>query len=165
MGDAKTNLRVKVIRELIHDPDSDVGLHAAIQTIQEDSIRDAMKPKLSVAEWSSYRYAMDIDWSIHSFHRPLVIAGSSCSMLRVNIFTDLFDDGLLSGTHAFDITPMNVSRTAKQVLEKLREVPEQAQAAAHLLTVTHEWLTEDSLPSYRQKVVSLRVSSVEFVER
>ena len=51
MGDAETNLRIKVVRELIDDPDFDVGLQAAIQTIQEDDL-DLMKPKLSVAEWS-----------------------------------------------------------------------------------------------------------------
>ena len=68
MGDAKTNLRVKVIRELIDNPDFDVGLHAAILTIQEDTIRDVMKPKLSVAEWSSNRYAVDIDGNAHSFN-------------------------------------------------------------------------------------------------
>ncbi len=165
MGDAKTNLRVKVIRELIDNPGFDVGLHAAIQTIQEDSIRDVMKPKLSVAEWSSNRYAMDIDGNAHSFNRPLAIARAGCTMWRVNVFTDLFDDGLLSGTHAFDITPMNVSRSAKQVLKNYAKCPIKAQAAANLLTATHEWLTEDVLLAYMQKAVSLYVLSVEFVEK
>ena len=164
MGDEHSNLRVKAIRELFHLPDFDVGIHAAIQTIQEGSIQDIMKPKLSVAEWASHRYAMDIDGNAHSFNRPLAIARAGCTMLRVNIFTDLFDDGLLSGTHAFDVDPSNIRRDAEQVLKRIRSMPDRGEDAAMLLTATHEWLTEDVLVDYMQKAIEIYTRSVKYVK-
>ena len=42
------------------------------------------------------------------------------SLPRVNVFTDLFDDGLKSGTHCFDVDVNNVGDDAPLVLAKLR---------------------------------------------
>jgi hypothetical protein len=59
MGSVDTNLRIKVTRALVNTSGFDVGIHAAIQTIKQDSITDLIKPTLQVSELSSYKYAMD----------------------------------------------------------------------------------------------------------
>ena len=162
MGNATSNLRIRASRELFNNSDFDVGIHAAIQTIQEDSIRDLMKPRMSTMKLSSFRYAMDIDGNAHSFNRPLAIARAGCTLLRVNVFTDLFDDGLLSDIHAFDINPARIGVEAPKVLEKLRETPEKAQSAATQLAMVHEWLTEDVLIAYMQVMIAQYVMAIQF---
>jgi len=52
------------------------------------------------SEWSAYRYALDIDGNAHSFNRPLAIARAGCTLLRVSVFTDLFNEGLLDSLHS-----------------------------------------------------------------
>lgn len=162
MGDATSNLRIRVSRVLSNNSDFDVGIHAAIQTIQEDKIRDLMKPIIPTTKLSSFRYAMDIDGNAHSFNRPLAIARAGCTLLRVNIFTDLFDDGLLSDVHAFDINPARIGVEAPKVLKKLRENPEKAQSAATLLSRVHDWLTEDVLVAYMQTMIAQYVMATTF---
>lgn len=49
MGNTTSNLRIRASRELFYNSDFDIGIHAAIQTIHEDSIRDLMKPRISTA--------------------------------------------------------------------------------------------------------------------
>ena len=164
MGNIDTNLRVKVTRALLNTSGFDVGIHAAIQTINKDSIMDLMKPKLEASEWSSYRYALDIDGNAHSFNRPLAIARAGCTLLRVNVFTDLFDEGLLNEIHAFDVDPTKVELDAPRVLHKLQEAPDKAQAAAALLSETHQWLTEDVIRIYMREVVTEYVRAVHFVD-
>ena len=83
-------------------------------------------------------------------------------MLRVNVFTDLFDDGLLSDIHAFDINPARIGVEAAKVLEKLRETPEKAQSAATQLAMVHEWLTEDVLIAYMQVMIAQYVMAIQF---
>ena len=163
MGTSDSNLRVRVSRELFNHSDFDVGIHAAVQSIQEDSIRSLMKPKLHISEWSKYKYAMDIDGNAHSFNRPLAIARAGCTLLRVNIFTDLFDDGLLSEVHAFDIDPAYIVTDAYQVLHKLRESPNRAEASAKLLYEVHEWMTEAVLVEYMRKAIATYVRAVNFL--
>ena len=105
---------------------------------------------------------MDIDGNAHSFNRPLAIARAGCTLLRVNIFTDLFDDGLLSDVHAFDINPARIGVEAPKVLKKLRENPEKAQSAATLLSRVHDWLTEDVLVAYMQTMIAQYVMATTF---
>ena len=164
MGNATSNLRIRASRELFNNSDFDIGIHAAIQTVHEDSIRDLMKPKMSTSDLSSFKYAMDIDGNAHSFNRPLAIARAGCTLLRVNVFTDLFDDGLLSDIHAFDINPARIGVEAAKVLEKLRETPEKAQSAAAQLTMVHEWLTEDILIAYMKMMIAQYVEAAKFVD-
>ena len=114
-----------------------------------------MKQKMSTFALSSYRYALDIDGNAHSFNRPLAIARAGCTLLRVNVFTDLFDDGLLHKTHAFEtLTPLKSELDADRVLEDLRRMPRVAQNAAAKLTEVHEWLTETALTVYMQAMIA-----------
>ena len=164
MGTADTNLRIKVTRDLVNTSGFDVGIHAAIQTIKQDSITDLMKPTLQASELSSYKYAMDIDGNAHSFNRPLAIARAGCTLLRVNVFTDLFDEGLLNGIHAFDIDPAKVKLDAPRLLRELREAPDKAKAAATLLSETHAWLTEDVIMTYMREAITQYSRSVRFID-
>ncbi len=164
MGTADTNLRIKVTRDLVNTSGFDVGIHAAIQTIKQDSITDLIKPTLRVSELSSYKYAMDIDGNAHSFNRPLAIARAGCTLLRVNVFTDLFDEGLLNGIHAFDINPAKVRLDAPRLLRELRAAPDKAKAAATLLSETHAWLTEEVIMTYMREVITQYSRSVRFVD-
>ncbi len=164
MGSVDTNLRVKVTRDLVNTSGFDVGIHAAIQTIKQDLITDLMKPTLQVSELSSYKYAMDIDGNAHSFNRPLAIARAGCTLLRVNVFTDLFDEGLLNGIHAFDIDPAKVKLDAPRLLRELRAAPDKAKAAATLLSETHAWLTEDVIMTYMKEAITQYSRSVRFIE-
>jgi len=164
MGTADTNLRIKVTRDLVNTSGFDVGIHAAIQTIKQDSITDLIKPTLQVSELSSYKYAMDIDGNAHSFNRPLAIARAGCTLLRVNVFTDLFDEGLLNGIHAFDIDPAKVKVDAPRLLRELRAAPDKAKAAATLLSETHAWLTEDVIMTYMREVITQYSRSVRFTD-
>ena len=113
---------------------------------------------------SSFRYAMDIDGNAHSFNRPLAIARAGCTLLRVNVFTDLFDDGLLSDIHAFDINPARIGDEAAKVLKNLRRTPEKAQNAAAKLTMLHNWLTEDILIAYMQEMIAQYVKAANFFD-
>lgn len=72
----------------------------------------------------------------------------------MNVFTDLFDDGLLSDIHTFDINPARIGVEAAKVLKNLRETPEKAQSAAAQLTMVYEWFTEDILIAYMQVMIS-----------
>jgi hypothetical protein len=164
LGNIDTNLRIKVTRALLNTSGFDVGIHAAIQTINKDSIMDLMKPKLEASEWSAYMYALDIDGNAHSFIRPLAIAHAGCTLLRVNVFTDLFNEGLLNEIHAFDIDPSKVKLDAPRVLLKLQETSDKAQAAAALLSETHQWLIEDVIKTYMREVITEYVRAVRFVD-
>jgi hypothetical protein len=164
MGSVDTNLRIKVARDLVNTSGFDVGIHAAIQTIKQDLITDLMKPTLQVSELSSYKYAMDIDGNAHSFNRPLAIARAGCTLLRVNVFTDLFDEGLLNGIHAFDIDPAKVKLDAPRLLRELRAAPDKAKAAATLLSETHAWLTEDVIMTYMKEAITQYSRSVRFID-
>ena len=164
MGTADTNLRIKVTRDLVNTSGFDVGIHAAIQTIKQDSITDLIKPTLQVSDLSSYKYAMDIDGNAHSFNRPLAIARAGCTLLRVNVFTDLFDEGLLNGIHAFDIDPAKVKLDAPRLLRELRAAQDKAKAAATLLSETHAWLTEDVIMTYMKEAITQYSRSVRFID-
>lgn len=164
MGNIDTNLRVRVTRDLVNTSGFDVGIHAAIQTINKDSITGLMKPKMEASELSSYRYALDIDGNAHSFNRPLAIARAGCTLLRVNVFTDLFDEGLLNGIHAFDIDPSKVKLDASRLLNELRDTPIKAQTAATLLSETHRWLSEDVIMAYMREAITQYSSAVHFID-
>ena len=164
MGNKDTNLRIKVTRDLVNTSGFDVGIHAAIQTINKDSITNLIKPMLEASDLSSYKYAMDIDGNAHSFNRPLAIARAGCTLLRVNVFTDLFDEGLLNGIHAFDIDPSKVKLDAPRLLHELREAPDKAQAAATMLSETHRWLTEDVIMAYMREAIAQYSGSVQFTD-
>jgi len=104
------------------------------------------------------------DGNAHSFNRPLVIAREGCTLLRVNMFTDLFDEGLLNGIHAFDIDPAKVKLDSPRLLHELREAPSKAQAAATLLSETHLWLTEDVIMACMREAITQYSSSVRFID-
>ena len=55
---------------------------------------------------------------------------SGTSLPRVNVFTDLFDDGLKSGTHCFDVDVNNIGDDAPAVLANLRSNPGLAEKVA-----------------------------------
>ena len=79
------------------------------------------------------------------------------------MFTDLFDEGLLNGIHAFDIDPAKVKLDAPRLLHELRAAPDKAKAAATLLSETHAWLTEDVIMTYMREVITQYSRSVRFV--
>jgi hypothetical protein len=107
-GNAQTNLRAKVVRDLTNKDRFDVGITAAIQGMNTGSVADLMKPKIDRMDWSRFRYILDVDGNAHSFDRPLAIARANATMLRVNVWTDLFSDGLIAGKHCFDVDPTRV---------------------------------------------------------
>jgi len=96
------------------------------------------------------------------FNRPLAIARAGCTLLRVNMFTDLFDEGLLNGIHAFDIDPAKVKLDAPRLLHDLRAAPDKAKSTATLLSGKHTWLTEDKIMTYMREVTTRYSSSVRF---
>ena len=162
-GNAQTNLRAKVVRALHKKDGFDVGLTVAIQGMDPKSVADLIKPKIEAADWSGVKYLLDVDGNAHSFDRPLAIARIGATMLRVNVFTDLFNDGLNAGTHCFDINPSRVEKDAVELLNDLRDNPEKAESAARALHEVHQWLSDDVLVAYLREAMTRYVANVKFV--
>lgn len=163
MGDAMTNLRCKVVRALKDIHGFDVGLTAAIQTLAPRQVSDLLRSRIDAREWTGSRYILDVDGNAHSFDRPLAIARAGATMLRVNVFTDVWNDGLIAGRHTFDINPTNIGESAMNLLDSLREDADKAEGAARTLHELHEWFrSEDVMIMYLQELVTRYVESVKF---
>jgi hypothetical protein len=170
-GDARTNLRARIIRVLLNETGFDVGFTKAIQGFQQSSsASELFKPNaMTGKDFEKYKYLLDIDGNAHSFNRQVLIGLSRSVMIRVNVFTDWIANGILDGEFCHDVDArksnvdvLNGLRDIRRMLMDDVHVAERTAYAYHTLT---RWLLRKEIATaYLKRAFSAYVSAVEFVD-
>eukprot|EP00040_Diaphanoeca_grandis_P044692 m.13274 g.13274 ORF g.13274 m.13274 type:complete len:483 (-) comp9667_c0_seq1:108-1556(-) len=148
-GTMQTNMRLRTVAALKDLPGVDMGITAKIQNFaRSSSVDPLMKPAIEYSVWNNYKYILEMDGNAHSYNRPISIARAGATMVRLNLFTELFNDGLEDGVHCFDLSTTDTKNDAIKLMARLRANPDKSAAAAKRLSKSYEWFSDDVLVEY-----------------
>ncbi|CAL6323224.1 unnamed protein product [Bathycoccus prasinos] len=163
----ETNLRSRVIKDLINEPGFDVGFTDFIQGFPP--AHHLAKPRMGDGDFGKNKVLLDIDGNSHSFNRQLVIARAGSAMLRVNVFKDWFSSGLEDGEFSFTVNPENVLVEARAFRDdkllggkegELEDVRKSAMALQDLA----QWLDESVGVQYMGEMIKRYVNAMTLVD-
>jgi hypothetical protein len=164
-GDTKTNLRARTLEQLIQEPGFNVGFTESIQGFQKSWAPHLFREKMSGKDFCNYKAIMDIDGNAHSFNRQLLIAKAGAVMVRVNVFTDWFADGITGDEFCYVIDPSNVLDTARRVRASLSSDPARAEEVASAYNRLAKWAVRDDVAiRYLHESFSRYIAAVQFAE-
>jgi len=164
-GDTKTNLRARTLEQLIQEPGFNVGFTEPIQGFQKSWAPHLFREKMSGKDFCNYKAIMDIDGNAHSFNRQLLIAKAGAVMVRVNVFTDWFADGITGDEFCYVIDPSNVLDTARRVRASLSSDPARAEEVASAYNRLAKWAVRDDVAiRYLHESFSRYIAAVQFAE-
>ena len=163
----ETNLRNRVIKDLINEPGFDVGFTDFIQGFPP--AHHLAKPRMGDGDFGKNKVLLDIDGNSHSFNRQLVIARAGSAMLRVNVFKDWFSSGLEDGDFSFTVNPEHVLVEARAFRDdkllggkegELEDVRKSAMALQDLA----QWLDESVGVQYMGEMIKRYVNAMTLVD-
>ncbi|CAL6328004.1 unnamed protein product [Bathycoccus prasinos] len=163
----ETNLRNRVIKDLINEPGFDVGFTDFIQGFPH--AHDLAKPRMGDGDFGKNKVLLDIDGNSHSFNRQLVIARAGSAMLRINVFNDWFSRGLEDGEFSFTVNPENVLAEARAFRDdkllggKEGELEDVRQSAMALQDLA-QWLDESVGVRYMGQMIKRYVNAMTLVD-
>jgi len=163
----ETNLRNRVIKDLINEPGFDVGFTEFIQGFPQ--AHHLAKPRMGDGDFGKNKVLLDIDGNSHSFNRQLVIARAGSAMLRVNVFDDWFSRGLEDGEFSFTVNPENVLAEARAFRDdkllggKEGELEDVRQSAMALQDLA-QWLDESVGVRYMGEMIKRYVKAMPLVD-
>jgi hypothetical protein len=163
----ETNLRNRVIKDLINEPGFDVGFTDFIQGFPQ--AHHLAKPRMGDGDFGKNKVLLDIDGNSHSFNRQLVIARAGSAMLRVNVFNDWFSRGLEDGEFSFTVNPENVLAEARAFRDdkllggKEGELEDVRQSAMALQDLA-QWLDESVGVRYMGEMIKRYVKAMTLVD-
>lgn len=163
----ETNLRNRVIKDLINEPGFDVGFTDFIQGFPQT--HHLAKPRMGEGDFGKNKVLLDIDGNSHSFNRQLVIARAGSAMLRVNVFNDWFSRGLEDGEFSFTVNPENVLTEARAFRDdkllggKEGELEDVRQSAMALQDLA-QWLDESVGVRYMGEMIKRYVNAMTLVD-
>jgi len=163
----ETNLRNRVIKDLINEPGFDVGFTEFVQGFPQ--AHDLAKPRMGDGDFGKNKVLLDIDGNSHSFNRQLVIARAGSAMLRVNVFDDWFSRGLEDGEFSFTVNPENVLAEARAFRDdkllggKEGELEDVRQSAMALQDLA-QWLDESVGVRYMGEMIKRYVKAMPLVD-
>ncbi|CEG01297.1 Lipopolysaccharide-modifying protein [Ostreococcus tauri] len=164
-GDATTNLRARTMGKLIDEPGFDVGFTVAIQGFQQSWAPRLFKDKMSGGDFCNFKAIMDIDGNAHSFNRQLLIAEAGAVMVRVNVFTDWFAEGVQNDEFCFAVDPSDVLNTSRRIRDSLIRDPVRAVDTAEAFTRLARWVVQDDVViQYLRQAFNHYVAAVHFIE-
>ena len=163
----ETNLRNRVIKDLINEPGFDVGFTDFIQGFPP--AHHLAKPRMGDGDFEKNKVLLDVDGNSHSFNRQIVIARAGSAMLRVNVFKDWFSSGLEDGEFSFTVNPENVLVEARAFRDdkllggkegELEDVRKSAMALQDLA----QWLDESVGVQYMGEMIKRYVNAMTLVD-
>ena len=164
-GDARTNLRARTLGQLINEPGFNVGFTAAIQGFQQSWAPHLFREKMSGEDFCKYKAIMDIDGNSHSFNRQLLIAEAGAVMVRVNVFTDWFAEGVLGDEFCYVVDPSDVLASSRRARASLSSEPARAEEIARAYSRLAKWAVQDDVAiRYLREAFSRYIAGVRFTE-
>ena len=164
-GNVTTNLRARTIAQLIDEPGFNLRFTAAIQGFQKSWAPRLFKEKMSNSDFCNFKASMDIDGNAHSFNRQLLIAEAGALMVRVNVFTDWFADGVQKDEFCFAVDVDNVLNASRRVHESLVRNPTLAEEMAKSYKRLARWVIQDDVAiQYLREAFTSYVAAVRFME-
>ena len=137
----------------------------AIQGFQQSWAPRLFKDKMSGGDFCNFKAIMDIDGNAHSFNRQLLIAEAGAVMVRVNVFTDWFAEGVQNDEFCFAVDPSDVLNTSRRIRDSLIRDPVRAVDTAEAFTRLARWVVQDDVViQYLRQAFNHYVAAVHFIE-